>query len=83
MDKTYGLATEATFHTSIQKKETLVALGCKSLYKAAAAQVNNNGTVLRRRRSRRFMERMKSMDRWTKGRAREKEKRLRMRADCH
>ena len=33
----------------IHKKEILVALGCKSLYEAAAAHVNNNAKALRRR----------------------------------
>lgn len=32
------------------KQEILVALGCKSLYKAAAAHVNNNARALRCRR---------------------------------
>ena len=33
------------------KQEILVALGRKSLYKAAAAHVNNNAMALNRRRS--------------------------------
>lgn len=35
---------------NIHTKEILVALGCKSLYKAAAAHVNNNAMALRCRR---------------------------------
>lgn len=47
------------------KQEILVALGCQSLYKAAAAHVNNNAMALGCRRSTEgFMERMKSVDPW-------------------
>lgn len=51
------------------KQEILVALGCKSLYKAAAAHVNNNAMALRCRRSTEGS--WRGWSPWIKGRLRE------------
>lgn len=48
----YGRNIRARNRSNVRtKQEILVALGCKSLYKAAAAHVNNNAKALRCRRS--------------------------------
>ena len=58
-----------------------MALGCKSLYKAAAAHVNNNAKALRCRKGRE--ERKKSMDEWMKCKLRENiTGKMRIRCDC-